>query len=130
MIAPVLALEAGKTPVATASPRARLAGSAGSVPAPGHRRSVALRTALQLSVQHVLDGRVLSASSAYIRFRFAFAASNLRRRFTSETVAPPDPLRHSKNVALLTPCFRVRLAIGMRFSGSFSIATIAPDTLL
>ena len=53
-----------------------------------------------------------SARSAYIRFSFAFSASSSRRRFTSETVAPPYLLRHLKNVALLTPCFRSEVRNG------------------
>ena len=53
-----------------------------------------------------------SARSAYIRFNFAFSASSSRSRFTSDTVAPPYLLRHLKNVALLTPCFRSEIRHG------------------
>src|SRR5688572_9113673 len=65
-----------------------------------------------------------SARSAYIRFSFAFSASSSRRRFTSETVAPPYLLRHLKNVALLTPCLRVRSATETPLSESFKMPTI------
>src|SRR4029453_8087019 len=51
--------EAGSTPLATASPRDRPAGLTGGVHPPGPRRSVASRTALQLSVEDVLDRGVL-----------------------------------------------------------------------
>ena len=56
------------------------------------------------------------ARSAYIRFSFAFSVSSSRKRLTSATVAPPYLLRHLKNVALLTPCFRSRSATGDRKS--------------
>src|SRR5262245_4249000 len=54
-----MAPEAGKTPPARASPLDRLAGRASGALAPVSRRSVVSQTALQLSVQDVLDGRVL-----------------------------------------------------------------------
>jgi hypothetical protein len=38
----------------------------------------------------------------YIRFSFAFSASSLCSRFTSDTDTPPYSLHHLKNVALLT----------------------------
>ena len=42
------------------------------------------------------------AKSMYIRFSFAFSASSLCSRFTSDTDTPPYSLHHLKNVALLT----------------------------
>src|SRR5688500_7440105 len=65
-----------------------------------------------------------SARSAYIRFNFAFSASSSRRRFTSDTEAPPYLLRHLKKVALLTPYFRHRSATGTPLSASLRIPTI------
>ena len=51
--------EAGSTPSATASPRDRLAVLATDAPVPAPQPAVASRTALQFSVQDILDGRVL-----------------------------------------------------------------------
>lgn len=64
------------------------------------------------------------AKSAYIRFSLAFSASSSRRRFTSETVAPPYLLRHLKNVDLLTPCLRSKSATATPLSASLRIPTI------
>src|SRR5687767_1776923 len=48
-----------------------------------------------------------SVRSAYLRFNFAFSASSSRRRFTSDTEAPPYLLRHLKKVALLTRTYDI-----------------------
>ncbi len=55
------ALEAGETPPARASPPDRLAALAWRALAPAPQRSVVSQTALQLSVEDILDGRELAA---------------------------------------------------------------------
>ena len=97
--------------------RARVTRIVDRLPLRGRRHSFRCSTSLIAAFS--------SASSAYIRFSFAFSASSSFSRFSSETVAPPYFDFQLKYVFRLMPCLPQQIsATGTPASPSFRIATI------